>query len=67
MRTLVELGTSIIDGKYYSEDYSRLYEKFLCEIDEEYFRKSNYEYSLRNIQRILRGLEKIGYSLVYKQ
>lgn len=67
LRTLVELGTSIIDGNYYSEDYSRLYEKFLCEIDEEYFRKSNYEYSLRNIQRILRGLEKIGYSLVCKQ
>lgn len=68
LRTLVELGTSIIDGRYYSEDYSRLYEHFLENIiNEEYYKISDYEYSLVNKHRILKGLDKIGYSSIYKQ
>jgi hypothetical protein len=67
IRTLVELGTSIDNGRYYSEDYNILYEKYLNEIKKDcYQRESNYEYSIRNINKIKRGLEKICYSFIYK-
>lgn len=70
LRTLVELGTGIIDGVYYSEDYHYLYEKYLNEMknDEyDYEAKSNYEYSIRNCQRIKVGLEKIGYLKIWEE
>lgn len=70
LRTLIELGTSIIDGKYYSEDYNILYKKYLNEmkIDElDYEVKSNYQYSIKNSQRIKLGLEKLGYSKVCEE
>lgn len=67
IRTLVELGTSISNGKYYSEYYKKLYEKYLDEIkNEHYQRESNYGYGIRNINRIRRGLKKIGYSFICK-
>ncbi|STZ09659.1 Uncharacterised protein [Moraxella caprae] len=69
LRTLIELGTSIIDGKYYSEDYNILYKKYLNEmkIDElDYEVESNYQYSIKNSQRIKLGLEKLGYSKVWE-
>lgn len=67
IRTLVELGTSISNGKYYSEYYKKLYEKYLDEIkNEHYQRESNYGYGIRNINRIQKGLEKIGYSFICK-
>lgn len=67
IRTLVELGTSTINVEYYSEYYKKLYEKYLDEIkNEHYQRESNYGYSIRNINRIQKGLEKIGYSSICK-
>ena len=63
LRTLVELGTSIIDGIYFSEDYDNLFSLYLQESRlDEYEKKSNYEYSIRNINRLKEGLNKMNYS-----
>lgn len=63
LRTLVELGTAVLGG-YFSEDYQKLFDSFLQESRLcEYEKKSNYEYSIRNMQRIKHGLNKINYTL----
>lgn len=56
LRTLVELGTSTMDGPYFSEDYKDLFDSFLQES-----KQSNYEYSINNINRVKVGLNKINY------
>ncbi|SJM38452.1 hypothetical protein A1019T_02445 [Psychrobacter pasteurii] len=64
LRTLVELGTSVMGGRYYSEDYKNLFDSFLKETRlNEYEKQSNYEYSIRNKHRIKDGLNKINYNL----
>ena len=63
LRTLVELGTPIMDGIYFSEDYENLFNLYLQESRlDEYEKKSNYEYSVRNINRLKEGLNKMNYS-----
>jgi hypothetical protein len=63
LRTLVELGTSIIDGRYFSEDYENLFNSYLQESKiSEYEKQSNYEYSIRHINRLKGGLNKMNYS-----
>lgn len=63
LRTLVELGTPIIDGRYLSEDYENLFNLYLQESRlDEYEKKSNYEYSIRNINKLKEGLNKMNYS-----
>lgn len=57
LRTLVELGISTMDGPYFSEDYKDFFDSFLQES-----KKSNYEYSINNINRVKAGLNKINYS-----
>ena len=63
LRTLVELGTAIMGGRYFSENYENLFDSFfqesrLCE----YEKQSNYEYSIRNRHRIKDGLNKLNYT-----
>lgn len=60
LRTLVELGTSTMDGQYFSEDYKDLFDSFLQES-----KQSNYEYSINNINRVKAGLNKINYSDIF--
>lgn len=63
LRTLVELGTAIMGGRYFSEDYENLFNSFLQESRLcEYEKQSNYEYSIRNKHRIKDGLNKINYT-----
>lgn len=67
IKTLVELGANPINVMYYSEYYSPLYEKYFSDLkSSDYQRKSDYFYGLRNINRIKRGLEMIGYSFIFK-
>ena len=63
LRALIELGTSIMDGQYFSEDYENLFHAYLQESKLcEYEKKSNYEYSIRHIGRLKEGLNKMNYS-----
>jgi len=62
LRTLVELGTSIMDGRYFSEDYENLFKLHLQESElSEYEKKSNYEYSIEHINRLKEGLNRMNY------
>ncbi len=62
LRTLIELGTPIIDGSYHSENYQELFKIYLKECKNSKFENSdNYTYSLNNKQRLYKGLKTIGY------
>lgn len=62
LRTLVELGTATMGGRYFSEDYKSLFDSFLqkCRLCE-YEKQFNYEYSIRNRDRLKDGLNKLNY------
>lgn len=63
LRTLVELGTSVMNGQYFSEDYENLFDSFLQESRScEYEKQSNYKYIIRNMHRIKDGLNKLNYT-----
>lgn len=63
LRALVELGTFVINGQYFSEDYQGLFDMFLQEIKLcKYEKNFNYEYSMRHIKELKLGLKKLNYN-----
>jgi len=67
VRTLVELGL-FGWGLYHSENYDKLYKRFLEEMENEHYeRKLNYEYSIERVNAIQIGLEIIGYSSIFNK
>lgn len=62
LRTIIELGTAVIGGPYFSEDYQKLFKTYLDECNSSSSENSdNYIYSLNNKQRLYKGLKTIGY------
>lgn len=62
LRTLIELGTAVTGGSYYSENYQELFEIYHKECKNSSFENSdNYTYSINNKQRLYKGLKTIGY------
>lgn len=62
LRTLVELGTAVMGGSYYSENYQELFTIYFEECKSSGFKNSdNYAYSVNNKQRLYKGLKTIGY------
>lgn len=62
LRTLVELGTAVMGGSYYSENYQELFTIYLEKCKSSSFENSdNYIYSINNKQRLYKGLKTIGY------
>lgn len=62
LRTIIELGTAVTGGSYYSENYQELFEIYHKECKNSSFENSdNYTYSINNKQRLYKGLKTIGY------
>lgn len=62
LRTLVELGTAVMGGSYYSENYQELFTIYLEECKNSSFENSdNYTHSINNKQTLYKGLKTIGY------
>ena len=62
VRAIIEISIPMMDGNYYSEDYSFLYEDFLKGYQLNSFEKeTDADFILVNLHRLKKGLIEINY------